>query len=227
MKFYKATFLISALIFGQAAIAQFKQAPLPYAYNALERAVDAETMEIHYSKHGAGYTSNLNKAIAGSALEKESLEIILGKVSANSELAIRNNAGGHYNHELFWTILTPNTDTKPTAALTSAINKEFGSLDALKEKLNKAGADRFGSGWAWLAVDKSGKLFVSSTANQDNPLMGLADQKGTPILGIDVWEHAYYLKYQNKRADYLSAFWTIVNWPEVSRRYDEAIQGNK
>ncbi|MCL7987792.1 superoxide dismutase [Sphingobacterium sp. lm-10] len=208
---------------GQAAIAQFKQAPLPYAYNALERAVDAETMEIHYSKHGAAYTSNLNKAIAGTALEKESLEKILAKVSSNSD-AIRNNAGGHYNHELFWTILTPNKDTKPTAALSAAINQEFGSMDALKEKLNKAGADRFGSGWAWLSVDNKGKLFVSSTANQDNPVMDIAEKKGTPILGIDVWEHAYYLKYQNKRPDYLTAFWTIVNWPEVSRRYDEALQ---
>lgn len=223
MKFFKATFLLSALVMGQAAIAQFQQAPLPYAYNALERAVDAETMEIHYSKHGAAYTTNLNKAVAGTAMEKESLEKILAKVSSGSA-ALRNNAGGHYNHELFWTILTPNKDTKPTAALAAAINKDFGSIDKLKEQLNKAGADRFGSGWAWLAVDSKGKLFVSSTANQDNPLMDIAEQKGTPILGIDVWEHAYYLKYQNKRADYLAAFWTIVNWPEVSRRYEAAIK---
>ncbi len=222
MKFSKATFLVTALLMGQAAIAQFKQAPLPYAYDALERAVDAQTMEIHYSKHGASYTANLNKAVAGTAMENESVEKILANVSANSD-ALRNNAGGHYNHELFWTILTPNKDTKPSAALAKAIDGEFGSLDKLKEQLNKAGADRFGSGWAWLSVDSNGKLFVSSTANQDNPMMDIAEKKGTPILGIDVWEHAYYLKYQNKRADYLGAFWTVVNWPEVSRRYEAAV----
>ncbi|MFD2599821.1 superoxide dismutase [Sphingobacterium corticis] len=226
MRIYKATFLISALILGQSAFAQFKQAALPYSYNALERAVDAKTMEIHHSKHGATYTSKLNEAIAGTPLEKESIEKILGKVGSKSS-AVRNNAGGHYNHELFWTILTPKENTQASPALAKAIDAEFGSLDALKEKLNKAGADRFGSGWAWLAVDKKGKLFVTSTPNQDNPLMDVAEKKGTPILGIDVWEHAYYLKYQNKRPDYLAAFWTIVNWPEVSRRYEEALATKK
>lgn len=213
---------LSAVFAAQFAFAQFKQTPLPYAYNALEGSVDAQTMEIHYSKHAAAYVANLNKAIAGTPQEKQTLFQILSSVSKLTP-AVRNNAGGHYNHELFWTVLTPVKNTQPSEKLAKAINEAFGSMDAFKEKISKAGADRFGSGWAWLSVDKNGKLFVSSTANQDNPLMDVVEEKGTPILGIDVWEHAYYLKYQNKRADYLTAIWNVLNWKEVSRRYDEAV----
>lgn len=213
---------LSTVLTAQFAFAQFKQAPLPYAYNALEGAIDTQTMEIHYSKHAAAYVSNLNKAIAGTPQEKESLFQILSNVSKLSP-AIRNNAGGHYNHELFWTILTPEKNTQPSAKLSEAINEIFGNMDVLKDKISKAGADRFGSGWAWLSVDRNGKLFVSSTPNQDNPLMDVVEEKGTPILGIDVWEHAYYLKYQNKRADYLTAIWNVLNWTEVSKRYEEAL----
>lgn len=214
--------VLSAVFAAQFTFAQFKQTPLPYEYDALEGSIDAQTMEIHYSKHAAAYVSNLNKAIAGTPQEKESLNQILSKVSKLSP-AVRNNAGGHYNHELFWTILTPEKNTQPSAKLTKAIHETFGSIDAFKEKMSKAGAERFGSGWAWLSVDKNGKLFVSSTPNQDNPLMDVVDKKGTPILGIDVWEHAYYLKYQNKRADYLTAIWNVLNWKEVSKRYEDAL----
>lgn len=213
---------LTAVFAAQFAMAQFKQTPLPYAYNALEGNIDAQTMEIHYSKHAAAYVANLNKAIAGTPQEKQTLFEIMSNVSKLSP-AIRNNAGGHYNHELFWTVLTPEKNTQPSAKLAKAINEAFGSMEAFKEKMSKAGADRFGSGWAWLAVDKNGKLFVSSTPNQDNPLMDVAEQRGTPIFGIDVWEHAYYLKYQNKRADYLAAIWNVTNWKEISRRYEEAV----
>lgn len=216
--------LISALSAASFLSAQFKQTPLPYAYNALEGAIDAQTMEIHYTKHAAGYVANLNKAIAGTPLEKESLTTILSHVSKESP-TVRNNAGGHYNHELFWTVLTPEKNTQASEKLAKAITESFGSLDALKEKMSKAGADRFGSGWAWLVVTADKKLVVTSTPNQDNPLMDIAEVKGTPILGIDVWEHAYYLKYQNRRADYLTAFWNVTNWKEVSRRYEMATKG--
>ncbi|EHM7981385.1 superoxide dismutase [Elizabethkingia anophelis] len=209
---------------AQLVSAQFKQAPLPYAYNALEGSIDAQTMEIHYSKHGAAYVANLNKAIAGTSLEKESLVKILSGISKQSP-AIRNNAGGHYNHELFWTILTPEKNTQPSEKLAKAINQSFGSFDAFKEKMSKAGADRFGSGWAWLIVTPEKKLAITSTANQDNPLMDIAEVKGIPVLGIDVWEHAYYLKYQNKRADYLSAIWNVINWKEINKRYEAALNG--
>lgn len=223
MKFIKTAFLATALFSAQATFAQFTQTPLPYALNALESAIDAKTMEIHYGKHAAAYTANLNKAIAGTPAEKQNIEVILGSIST-LPAAVRNNGGGHYNHELFWTILTPNKGTKPSPKLEKAINETFGSLDALKEKVNAAGASRFGSGWAWLAVDKNGKLFVSSTANQDNPLMDVVTENGTPILGLDVWEHAYYLRYQNKRADYLTSIWDIINWDEVSKRYEKALK---
>jgi len=222
MKVFR-TAAVGLLMAAQFVSAQFKQTPLPYAYNAFENAVDAQTMEIHYSKHAKAYVDNLNKAIAGTPQEKETINAILSKVSTLAP-AVRNNAGGHYNHELFWTILTPEKNTQPSAKLSKAINETFGSLEGLKEKMSKAGADRFGSGWAWLSVDKNGKLFVSSTPNQDNPLMDVVEEKGTPVLGIDVWEHAYYLKYQNKRADYLGAIWNIINWNEVSRRHDEALK---
>ena len=214
--------LVALFLVTTTASAQFTQKALPYAYNALEPFVDAQTMEIHYSKHHAAYVKNLNAAVVGTENEKLSVNEILAKVSSLSP-AIRNNAGGHYNHELFWSVLTPEKNTKMSTDLEKAINETFGSLDGLKEKLNAAGASRFGSGWAWLVVTKEGKLVVSSTSNQDNPLMDVAEVKGMPIFGIDVWEHAYYLKYQNKRADYLAALWNVVNWTEVSNRYKAAL----
>jgi superoxide dismutase len=214
--------LVVLLLVTLSASAQFTQKALPYAYNALEPFVDAQTMEIHYSKHHAAYIKNLNAALVETAAEKLSLNEIFAKVSTLSP-AVRNNAGGHFNHELFWSVLTPEKSTKMSTELENAINDTFGSLDKLKEKLNAAGASRFGSGWAWLVVTKEGKLVVTSTANQDNPLMDVAEVKGTPIFGIDVWEHAYYLKYQNKRADYLSALWNVVNWTEISNRYKAAL----
>lgn len=223
MNFIKTAVFAAAIFSAQATFAQFKQTPLPYAYDALEGAIDAKTMEIHYGKHAAAYTTNLNKAIAGTPAEKQNIEVILASIS-KQPAAVRNNGGGHYNHELFWTVLTPNKGTKPSPKLEKAINSTFGSLDALKEKINAAGASRFGSGWAWLSVDKDGKLFVSSTGNQDNPLMDVVTENGVPILGLDVWEHAYYLRYQNKRADYLTSIWDIVNWDEVSKRYDQALK---
>lgn len=218
--------IISMAVFGiaftQTISAQFKQAALLYAYNAFENVVDAQTMELHYSKHAAGYVNNLNKAVAGTALEKERLENILANISEHSA-AVRNNAGGHYNHELFWSVLTPKKNTQPSQELSKAINDAFGSMEAFKEALNKEAGGRFGSGWAWLVVTPEKKLVITSTPNQDNPLMDVAEVKGIPVFGIDVWEHAYYLKYQNKRADYLTALWTVVNWETVSSRYAIAI----
>jgi superoxide dismutase len=214
--------LVALFLITITATAQFTQKALPYTYNALEPFVDAQTMEIHYSKHHAAYVKNLNAALSGTADEKLSLNEIFDKVS-KLPMAVRNNAGGHYNHELFWSVLTPEKNTKMSTELENAINDTFGSLDKLKEKINAAGASRFGSGWAWLVVTKEGKLVVSSTANQDNPLMDVVEVKGTPIFGIDVWEHAYYLKYQNKRADYLAALWNVVNWTEISNRYKAAL----
>jgi superoxide dismutase len=213
--------LVATLLVTLTASAQFTQKALPYGYSALEPFIDAQTMEIHYSKHHAAYVKNLNTALAGTADEKLSLNEIFAKVSTMTP-AVRNNAGGHYNHELFWSVLTPEKNTKISPELEKAINETFGSLDGLKEKLNAAGASHFGSGWAWLVVTKEGKLAVTSTPNQDNPLMDVAEVKGTPIFGIDVWEHAYYLKYKNKRADYLTAIWYVINWDEISKRYKEA-----
>jgi Fe-Mn family superoxide dismutase len=192
---------------------------LPYGFDALEPHIDAQTMQIHHGKHHQAYVDNLNKALAGSDGENKSLEDLMANISA-FPAAVRNNGGGHYNHSLFWSILGANGGS-PSGDLSSAINESFGSLDGLKEKMNAAGTTRFGSGWAWLIV-KDGKLEVTSTPNQDNPLMDVADVKGTPILGIDVWEHAYYLKYQNKRPDYLAAIWNVINWEEVGKRYQSA-----
>ncbi|MBP9140134.1 MAG: superoxide dismutase [Chitinophagales bacterium] len=199
---------------------------LPYEYAALEPFIDAQTMEIHHSKHHQAYVNNLNKAIAGTTAANLPLEALLQQISYYPD-AVRNNAGGHYNHSLFWQILTPEKNTTPTKSLEDAINKQFGSIDSLKILLNKAAVSQFGSGWAWLCVDTKNNLFVSATANQDNPLMDIVEKKGTPLLGIDVWEHAYYLKYQNKRGDYLSAIWNVINWPEVSKRYDEYVMSNQ
>jgi len=213
-------FLAILLLATSNVFAQFSQKPLPYAYNALEPNIDAQTMEIHYSKHHTSYVKNLNDAVKGIDAANAKIEDILANIS-KYDVAVRNNAGGHYNHELFWSVLTPKKTTA-SVELTQAINASFKSLDGLKTKLNEAATKRFGSGWAWLSVNESGELVVSSTANQDNPLMDIVSKKGTPILGIDVWEHAYYLKYQNKRGDYLASIWNVINWEEVSRRFAEA-----
>jgi len=194
---------------------------LPYEFNALEPHIDAMTMQIHHDKHHQAYVDNLNKALAGTDGENLSLEGLMANIS-KFPMAVRNNGGGHYNHSLFWELLC-NDNCKPSAELLTAINSTFGSLDELKEKMNTAGTTRFGSGWAWLVV-KDKQLVVCSTPNQDNPLMDIAEVKGTPIIGIDVWEHAYYLKYQNKRPDYLKAIWNVMNWDEVSKRYNAAMQ---
>ena len=194
---------------------------LPYAHNALEPHIDTQTMEIHHGKHHQAYVDNLNKALEGTDAASLPLEELLKNIS-KYPAAVRNNGGGHFNHSLFWTVLAPEGQTSLQGKLADAINEAFGGLDALKEKINTAGATRFGSGWAWLIV-KDGKLEVTSTPNQDNPLMDVAEVKGTPIFGIDVWEHAYYLKYQNKRPDYLKAVWSVVNWDEVSKRYEAAL----
>ncbi|NEW80626.1 MAG: superoxide dismutase [Gelidibacter sp.] len=213
--------MVFALI-SSNAFAQFTQAPLPYAYDALEPFVDAQTMEIHYSKHHAGYVNNLNKALKDAGLEKNTdMNAILGNMSKYSTV-IRNNAGGHYNHTLFWNVLTPNKNTKSSVELAAAIEITFGSMEAFKTQLTQAAATRFGSGWAWLVVTSDHKLVITSTPNQDNPLMDDAPVKGTPIFAIDVWEHAYYLKYQNKRGDYLQSIWSVINWDEVSRLYAQA-----
>ncbi len=196
----------------------FELPKLPYAFNALEPNIDARTMEIHHGKHHQAYVTNLNNAIAGTDAEKLSIEEICKNIS-KYPAAVRNNGGGHFNHSLFWTIMKPGGGGNPTGQIAEAINSAFGNFDELKTKINTAGATRFGSGWAWLIVGADKKLAVTSTSNQDNPLMDIADVKGIPVLGIDVWEHAYYLNYQNRRPDYLSAWWNVVNWDEVNRRF--------
>ena len=195
----------------------FKLPDLTYSYTDLEPHIDARTMEIHHSKHHAAYTNNLNAAIDGSELSGKSIEEILKDVSRSS-MAVRNNGGGYYNHNLFWEIMSPKGGGMPKGDLLIAINSNFGSFDQFKEEFNKAAATRFGSGWAWLIV-KDGKLMVTSTPNQDNPLMDVSEVKGKPILGLDVWEHAYYLNYQNRRPEYIDAFWNVINWDEVSKRF--------
>jgi superoxide dismutase, Fe-Mn family len=200
---------------------------LPYPNDALEPHIDAKTMEIHHDKHHQAYVTNLNKAIEGKAeLEGKSIEDLIGNLSAvpeNIRTAVRNNGGGHANHSMFWQIMGPKGGGEPSGKLADDINATFGSFDAFKEKMAAVGAGRFGSGWAWLIKNKSGKLEICSTANQDSPLMGqaIAGCEGTPILGVDVWEHAYYLNYQNRRPDYLKAWWNTVNWAEVSKRYEK------
>ncbi|MFZ4752941.1 MAG: superoxide dismutase [Chitinophagaceae bacterium] len=195
---------------------------LPYAHEALEPHFDTQTMQIHHGKHHQAYIDNLNKALDGSEHAGKSLEELMGMISKLSP-AVRNNGGGHYNHSLFWQILAPNAGGQPTGALAEAIQSQLGGFDQFKTDFNQAGMTRFGSGWAWLCVKADKTLCVCSTPNQDNPLMDIADCPGTPILGADVWEHAYYLHYQNRRADYLNAFWSVVNWEEVGRRYDAAM----
>jgi Fe-Mn family superoxide dismutase len=193
---------------------------LPYAFDALEPHIDAKTMEIHHGKHHNAYVTNLNNAVAGTDLEGKSLEDLM-KV-AGSNAAVRNNGGGHWNHSLFWQVISPTGGGAPAGELAAAIDAKFGSFDAFKETFNKAAATRFGSGWAWLCVDTKKELCVCSSPNQDNPLMDIAECPGTPLLGLDVWEHAYYLNYQNRRPDYISAFWNVVNWEEVSKRFAAA-----
>lgn len=193
---------------------------LPYAYDALEPHIDARTMEIHHGKHHAGYTNNLNSAIKGTDLEGKSIEDILANLDMNNS-AVRNNGGGYYNHCLFWEVMSPNGGVAPSGELAEAINNSFGSFDTFKEKFAGAAATRFGSGWAWLCVHKGGKLEICSTPNQDNPLMPGVGCGGTPILGLDVWEHAYYLHYQNRRPDYISHFFNVINWENVSDRFSK------
>jgi Fe-Mn family superoxide dismutase len=202
----------------------FEVPPLPYDYSALEPYIDTQTMQLHHDKHHATYVTNLNNALKGHEFENLSVEEVivrLNEVPESARTAVRNNGGGHINHSMFWQIMGPNAGGAPTGELAAAIDSAFGSFDALKTAFNDAGAKRFGSGWAWLVLDKSGKLQVTSTANQDNPLIdGLY-----PILGNDVWEHAYYLKYQNRRPEYLGAWWNVVNWTEVNKRYAQARSG--
>jgi Fe-Mn family superoxide dismutase len=196
----------------------FKLPDLPYAFDALEPNVDAKTMEIHHDKHHAGYTNNLNAAIAGTDMEGKSIEELLAHHTDNA--AVRNNGGGFYNHSLFWTVMSPNGGGQPSGELADAINTAYGSFDGFKEAFSKAAATRFGSGWAWLCVHAGGKVEVCSSANQDNSLMPNVGCGGTPILGLDVWEHAYYLNYQNRRPDYIAAFFNVINWDEVSKRFN-------
>ena len=198
----------------------FELPKLPYAYDALEPHIDARTMEIHHGKHHNGYTTNLNNAIAGTDLDGQTIESILASLDASNG-AVRNNGGGFYNHRLFWNVMSPNGGGTPTGALADAINTAFGSFDGFKDAFAKAAATRFGSGWAWLCVQKGGAVEVCSTANQDNPLMADIGCNGFPILGIDVWEHAYYLNYQNRRPDYIQAFFNVVDWKKVSEMYAE------
>ena len=198
----------------------FEVPSLPYEFSALEPHIDAQTMEIHHDKHHAAYVNKLNAAIEGTDAAGKSIDEIMASVSSYGK-GVRNNGGGHYNHSLFWTIMGPNGGGEPTGALADAISSKFGSFDKFKEEFAAAAAGQFGSGWAWLIV-KDGELAVTSTPNQDNPVMDIAEVKGTPILGLDVWEHAYYLKYQNKRPDYISAFWNVVDWEAVNKRYEAA-----
>jgi superoxide dismutase, Fe-Mn family len=203
----------------------FEVPPLPYDYNALEPYIDEQTMRLHHDKHHGAYVSNLNAALEGqsqlASLSVEDLVRRINEIPENIRTAVRNNAGGHVNHSMFWAIMKPNGGGQPTGALATAIQSTFGSFDDFKAKLNDAGVKRFGSGWTWLVLDRGGNLQVISTANQDSPLM----DGQSPIMGNDVWEHAYYLKYQNRRADYLNAWWNVVNWDEIARRYDQARSG--
>ena len=216
----KSILLLLTLILSNVSFAQFTVPALPYSFEALEPNFDKETMQIHHDKHHDAYVTQLNKQVdANPALKNKTVEEICRNVSKYNTLT-RNNAGGHFNHSLFWTILR-STSTLPSGLLMEDINKTFGSFDSFKTQFSDSAKTRFGSGWAWLIVDGKGKLKISSTPNQDNPLMDIVSVKGTPILGLDVWEHAYYLKYQNKRVDYIAAFWNIVNWNEVTRRYKE------
>jgi len=209
----------SAKIIAQAPyVTGFEQQPLPYSYNALEPVIDAQTMELHYNKHASGYAKNLKDAAVAEKIDtSKSLESLLSNVSKYST-KVRNNGGGHFNHELFWKCMKPGADAKPTGKLLAAIEKDFNSFEAFKTAFSDAGKNRFGSGWAWLISNNDKKLQVTSTPNQDNPLMDIAEVKGIPLLGLDVWEHAYYLKYQNRRPEYIENWWKLVNWDFVASR---------
>lgn len=204
----------------------FELPKLGYAYDALEPNIDARTMEIHHTKHHAGYTSKLNAAIEGTDIENAKIEDILKNISKYSS-GVRNNGGGFYNHSLFWSVMSPDGGGTPAASLniTKAIDRDFGSFDKFKEEFSAAAGSRFGSGWAWLCTDENDKLFITSTPNQDNPLMDIAEHRGTPVLGLDVWEHAYYLNYQNRRPDYVGAFFNVIDWNTVSKLYNDANPG--
>ena len=218
------TFILSITLTNHNTMAQGYTFPqLPYAYNALEPYIDAQTMEIHYTKHHRAYFDNFVKAATENKIDNLPLEEIFSKVSTLPAV-IRNNGGGLYNHGLFWQVMGPNAGGQPEGALLEAIIKTFGSFDKFKSDFETAAKTQFGSGWAWLAVDADGKLFVSQTPNQDNPLMDVAAKRGKPILALDVWEHAYYLKYQNRRPEYVSAFWNVVNWKKVTELYNEAVK---
>lgn len=208
---------MAVTLYSKKTIMPFTLAPLPYSHDALEPHIDTLTMQIHHGKHHQAYVDNLNKAIAGSEHENKTLETLIASAGTISP-AVRNNGGGHWNHTFFWESLGTNAGGNPTGELADAISSAFGSFDAFKEKFNNAGLTRFGSGWAWLIL-KDGKLDITSTPNQDNPLMDVAEIKGTPLLGVDVWEHAYYLKYQNRRAEYLAAFWNVVDWKKIGERF--------
>lgn len=199
----------------------FQLPDLPYGYGDLEKSIDAQTMELHHTKHHNTYVTKLNDAIKDSEWDEKSIDEIMANIS-KLPTAVRNNGGGHFNHDLFWKMMSPNGGGKPSGALADDIASTFGSFDDLVEKFNNAALTRFGSGWAWLIVDGNGKLQVTSTPNQDNPVMDIAEVKGSPILGLDVWEHAYYLRYQNRRPDYVNAFWDVINWDEVVKRYNAA-----
>jgi superoxide dismutase, Fe-Mn family len=219
--YFEANPLMLNLCSSKLIIMAFELPKLQYAYNALEPHIDAKTMEIHHGKHHQAYVTNLNNAIAGTDGEKMSIEEIcknIGKFPA----AVRNNGGGHFNHTLFWEIMAPNAGGNPTGELAKAIESDLGGFDKFKTDFTQAGATRFGSGWAWLCVKTDGKLAICSTPNQDNPLMDVTDCKGTPILGMDVWEHAYYLNYQNRRPDYMNAFFNVINWNKVNENYLKA-----
>ena len=222
----RAILLISVLVMSTSASADQVAWPfeaLPYAYDALEPHIDAETMEIHHDRHHRGYFNNLLTAADDDpSLATMPLQSILADISGQP-VNVRNNAGGHYNHTLFWNVMSPEGGGRPEGRLANDIDRAFGSFDGMREEFNAAARSRFGSGWAWLSVADDGSLFVSSTPNQDNPLMDVVDRRGTPILGLDVWEHAYYLKYQNQRGSYIEAFWNVVDWPEVADRYLTAI----
>jgi Fe-Mn family superoxide dismutase len=201
----------------------FQQHPLPYSYNALNEAIDGTTMEIHYTKHAAGYAANLQDAAKNESVDmSKPLENVLGKISKYSA-KMRNNGGGHYNHELFWKCMDPNGGGQPSGKLATALEQSFNSFDSFKTQFSDAGKNRFGSGWAWLIADNDKKLRIGSTPNQDNPLMDVSEIKGLPLLGLDVWEHAYYLRYQNKRADYIANWWKVVNWKYIQERYESVL----
>jgi Fe-Mn family superoxide dismutase len=206
----------------------FELPALPYAFDALEPHIDRLTMEIHHGKHHQAYVTNLNNAIAGTDLENQSLEQIIANIS-KTPMPVRNNGGGHWNHSFFWTILSPEGGGEPTPQMniSKAIDAAFGSFDNFKKEFTAAAMGRFGSGWAWLCTDDQDQLFISSTPNQDNPLMDITEKKGTPVLGLDVWEHAYYLHYQNRRADYVTSFFNLINWREVTQRYNDANPGRR